>query len=149
MHAGDTPNWRQQPPRKGLTLTAALADHEVRVLGEGTELRRLFLILVDNAIKYTEPGSIHLTLSAEGEHLNVTVSDTGIGIEKVALPRVFDRFWRADKARSRPEGGASLRLSLASQVVQKHGGSISVESEIGRGSTFTVQLSDCFKVQPS
>ncbi len=125
---------------KGLALTADFPDHEIRVLGEATELRRLFLILLDNAIKYSEGGSIRLTLSSEGAHVNVNVRDTGIGIEEAALPHVFDRFWRADKARSRAEGGAGLGLSLASQIVQRHGGGISVESEIGRGSTFTVQL---------
>ena len=69
-----------------------------------------------------------------------TVTDTGIGIEPEALDHVFDRFWRADKVRSRAEGGAGLGLALASQIVERHGGSISVASEPGRGSTFTVQL---------
>jgi two-component system sensor histidine kinase BaeS len=68
------------------------------------------------------------------------VSDTGIGIEDAAVPHVFDRFWRADKVRSRAEGGAGLGLSLASQIVQRHGGTISVASELGRGTSFTVRL---------
>lgn len=126
--------------KKGLSLTATVPDDEVRVMGEATELRRLFLILADNAIKYTEAGSVHLALGSEGGRANVTVSDTGTGIEESALPHVFDRFWRADKVRSRTEGGAGLGLSLALQIVQRHGGTISVESEIGKGSTFTVQL---------
>jgi signal transduction histidine kinase len=134
---------------KGLALTADIPDQEVRILGEATELRRLFLILLDNAIKYTEAGSIGLGLLATGAHVIVKVGDTGIGIDKDALPHVFDRFWRADKARSRPEGGAGLGLSLASQIVQRHGGTISVESEIRRGSIFIVKFSECFKVQPS
>lgn len=125
---------------KGLALTTALPAGSLQVLGESTELRRLFLILLDNAIKYTEAGSIHLALSSEGQHVNVTVADTGIGIEKSSLPHVFDRFWRADKVRSRAEGGVGLGLSLASQIVQRHGGAISVESRIGQGSKFTVQL---------
>ena len=70
----------------------------------------------------------------------MAVRDTGIGIEQDALPHVFDRFWRADKVRSRSEGGTGLGLSLASQIVQKLGGILNVESEIGRGSKFTVQL---------
>ncbi len=125
---------------KGLKLTAALADREVWVEGEATELRRLFVILLDNAIKYTESGSIRVSLAADGRDVNVTVSDTGIGIEKAALPYVFDRFWRADKVRSRAEGGAGLGLSLASQIVERHGGVLTVESEFGRGSSFTVRL---------
>jgi heavy metal sensor kinase len=125
---------------KGLALNAPLPDDEIRVLGEGTELRRLFLILLDNAIKYSEAGSIQLTVSSQGTFVQVVVRDTGIGIEESALPHVFDRFWRADKVRSRAEGGAGLGLSLASQIVQRHGGAISVESEIGEGSSFTVRL---------
>jgi heavy metal sensor kinase len=125
---------------KGLSLSAVIPDRETHVLGEGTELRRLFLILLDNAIKYTESGAIRLTVSANDPHVTVTVSDTGIGIEDAAVPHVFDRFWRADKVRSRAEGGAGLGLSLASQIVQRHGGTISVASEPGRGTSFTVRL---------
>ena len=125
---------------KGLSLAANLTDDEVRVMGEATELRRLFLILADNAIKYTEAGSILLSLTSNSRHVNVTVSDTGIGIEEAALPHVFDRFWRADKVRSRTEGGAGLGLSLASQIIQRHGGTLSVLSDFGHGSSFTVQL---------
>jgi two-component system sensor histidine kinase BaeS len=68
------------------------------------------------------------------------VQDTGIGIAPSDLPYVFDRFWRADKVRSRAEGGTGLGLSLAQQIVLRHGGHVSVESELGRGSTFTVRL---------
>ncbi len=125
---------------KGLTLTATLPDSEVGVLGESTELRRLFVILLDNAIKYTEAGSVQLAITLNEPHVKVTVKDTGIGIEETALPHVFDRFWRADKVRSRAEGGAGLGLSLASQIVQRHGGAITVQSEIGKGSSFTVEL---------
>lgn len=123
---------------KGLTLEANLPGDTVRVLGEGTELRRVFLILLDNAIKYTEAGSIDLDLKAEGEWIQVIVSDTGIGIEEGALAHIFDRFWRADKVRSRAEGGAGLGLSMAWQIVERHGGHLSVESQFGKGSTFTV-----------
>ncbi len=125
---------------KGLTLHADLPCGEVKAPGDSTELRRLFLILVDNAIKYTEAGSVRLTLAPADSHVTVTVADTGIGIEPAALDHVFDRFWRADKVRSRAEGGAGLGLSLASQIVQRHGGSISVKSELDHGTTFTVQL---------
>jgi signal transduction histidine kinase len=134
---------------KGLSLTTALPDREVRVLGEATELRRLFLILLDNAIKYTEAGSIHLALSLDGPQVGITIRDTGIGIERAAIPHIFDRFWRADKVRSRAEGGVGLGLSLAAQIVQRHGGGISVESEIGRGTSFRVQLETAGDIQVS
>ncbi|MDR3727522.1 MAG: ATP-binding protein [Terracidiphilus sp.] len=126
--------------KKGLSLTATVPDDAVRVLGEATELRRLFLILADNAIKYTEAGSVHLALGSEGGRVHITVSDTGIGIEESAMPHVFERFWRADKVRSRTEGGVGVGLSLALQIVQRNGGTLSVESEFGKGSSFTVQL---------
>ncbi len=132
---------------KGLKLISSIPEEEILVNGDSTELRRLFLILLDNAIKYTETGSITVSVgprqergSEEERLVTVTVADTGIGIEGASLAHVFDRFWRADKVRSRAEGGAGLGLSLASQIVQNHGGSLSVESDLGRGSTFTVRL---------
>jgi heavy metal sensor kinase len=133
---------------KGLKLTPAIPEGEIQVMGDGTNLRRLFLILLDNAIKYTEAGTITLSLDLEDSLVRVVVADTGIGIEQEALPHVFDRFWRADKVRSRAEGGAGLGLSLASQIVQQHGGSILVESEPGRGSKFTVHLLSNSKEMP-
>jgi signal transduction histidine kinase len=115
-------------------------DKDIVVLGESTQLRRLFLILLDNAIKYTEAGSITLTLATDSSGVMVTVADTGIGIDPEAQLHVFDRFWRADKVRSPSKGGAGLGLSLAAQIVEKHGGAISLHSEAGRGSAFTVRL---------
>ena len=123
-----------------LTLTADLPEEELYVVGDSTELRRLFTILLDNAIKYTEHGSIRLALAAGEFEVIVSVIDTGIGIDPEARAHVFDRFWRADRVRSRAEGGVGLGLSLASQIVEHHGGTISVASESGKGSTFTVAL---------
>lgn len=125
---------------KGLTIEADLPDGPVDALGDITDLRRLFVILIDNAIKYTETGSIHVALAADDAQVRVTVRDTGIGIEKAAQEHIFDRFWRADKVRSRAEGGAGLGLSLAAQIVARHGGRIAVTSEVGQGSSFTVEL---------
>lgn len=134
---------------KGLALTANIPEHELRVLGESTELRRLFLILIDNAIKYTQAGSIHIALASQDSSVHLSVADNGIGIDPDALPHVFDRFWRADKVRARAEGGAGLGLALASQIVQRHGGLISVESKLGHGSTFLVQLPAAVPTQNS
>jgi heavy metal sensor kinase len=125
---------------KALILVAAFPVEEAPVMGDCEELRRLFVILLDNAIKYTEAGSITVTLKREDGLVKAIVADTGIGIEKDALPHVFDRFWRADKVRSRTAGGAGLGLSLALQIVRNHGGTISVDSEPGRGSKFVVEL---------
>ena len=125
---------------KGLALASSLPDKDISVLGESTQLRRLFLILLDNAIKYTEAGTISLALSTENSSVLVTVADTGIGIDSEAQPHVFDRFWRADKVRSRSEGGTGLGLSLAAQIVERIGATISLVSEPSRGSAFTVRL---------
>lgn len=125
---------------KGLELACLGAEDAVWVSGDGDGMRRLFLILLDNAIKYTEAGSIKLSACAEGSSVKVILADTGIGIEPASLPHIFDRFWRADKVRSRAEGGAGLGLSLAAQIAKQHGASIAVQSEVGKGTVFTVQL---------
>ncbi len=96
--------------------------------------------LVDNAIKYTDKGKITVTLRQEGAQAVMSVRDTGIGIPKEALPRLFERFYRVDKARSRGTGGTGLGLSIVERIVALHGGYIHVDSEVGHGTTFTVHL---------
>jgi len=125
---------------KGLELTMEIPEGAANVMGEGTQLRRLFLILLDNAIKYTERGAVRMALGCEGEDVVVWVADTGIGIEEAAAAHVFERFWRADKVRSRSEGGTGLGLAMAQQIVERHAGRIAVQSEPGKGSVFTVRL---------
>ena len=117
------------------------ADPGMQVRGNPDQLRQLVLILVDNALRYTPEGG-RVTVDAhrvDGSAL-VAVSDTGIGIDPEALAHVFERFYRADDARTRAFGGAGLGLSIAEQLVTGHGGRISAESTPGRGSTFTVTL---------
>jgi heavy metal sensor kinase len=125
---------------KSLELKVTLPERSVEIDGVESDVRRLFLILLDNAIKYTDQGTISITLVAEPAGASITVCDTGIGIDSSALPQVFDRFWRADKVRSRAEGGVGLGLSLASQIIQRHHGTIAVDSVLGKGTTFTVKL---------
>jgi two-component system phosphate regulon sensor histidine kinase PhoR len=97
--------------------------------------------LVDNAIKYTEPGGrIRIRVEGDPRRVCVRVSDTGAGIPERDLPRIFERFYRVDRARSRALGGTGLGLSIVKHLVQGQGGEIQVESEIGRGSTFTFSL---------
>jgi signal transduction histidine kinase len=104
-------------------------------------LRELLLILLDNAIKFTDAaGTVGLTLEADGGKAVVRVRDSGSGIPPEALPHLFDRFYRADKARSRTEGGAGLGLAIAKWIVEAHRGSIRVDSYPGTGTTFTVEL---------
>ena len=123
-----------------LSFTANLPDRPVSVLADKDALRRALLILMDNAVRYTVEGGVIVNLSTRDGHAIVSVADTGIGIAQEDLPQVFDRFWRADKARSRGEGGAGLRLSIARWIIDRHRGTIGVESELGVGTTFTIKL---------
>jgi heavy metal sensor kinase len=112
------------------------------VMADASHLKRLWLILLDNAIKYTaEGGSISVCWNAvSAEMLMCEVRDTGIGIAAADLPHIFERFFRADKARSREDGGAGLGLSLARWIVDAHRATIEVESTIGQGSVFRVAV---------
>ncbi len=103
--------------------------------------------LVDNAIKYSDPGrTIWIGVATEAGATGgagtvvITVRDEGCGIEAEHLPRLFERFYRIDKARSRKLGGTGLGLSIVKHIVQAHGGTVAVESEPGVGSTFTIRL---------
>lgn len=126
--------------KKGLQLDVRV-DGPVRVRGDEMRLRELLLILLDNAIKFTgAAGTVGLTLEADGGKAVVRVTDSGSGIPPEALPHVFDRFYRADKARSRAEGGAGLGLAIAKWIVEAHRGSIRVDSYPGTGTTFTIEL---------
>jgi signal transduction histidine kinase len=113
----------------------------LEVRGDADQLRQLVVILVDNALRYTpEGGSVRVDAARDDGSATVSVRDTGIGIDREALEHVFERFYRADDARSRASGGAGLGLSIAEQLVGEHGGRITAESTPGKGSTFTVAL---------
>jgi heavy metal sensor kinase len=124
---------------KEIALTYDLASESL-VEGDPTELRRLVTILLDNALRYTLAGRISVRVHNEHEGVLLAVQDTGIGIETELIPKIFDRFWRADKARSRGESGAGLGLSLASQIVRRHHGTIWVDSAEDQGATFFVRF---------
>jgi signal transduction histidine kinase len=120
---------------------AAEFDDPVVVRGDGEALRRLSFILIDNAIKYSaQGGRVQVGLGAVDGQAVISVSDSGIGISESDLPHVFDRFWRADKVRSRGTGGAGLGLSIARWIVEQHQGSIQVQSTPGQGSNFRVMI---------
>lgn len=112
-----------------------------QVIGSELSLHQALMCLIENAINYTdEGGTIELSCQVEGDELQIRVKDTGIGIGEDDLPRIFDYFYRADKARSRETGGAGLGLPIAKRIVELHLGRISVESRLGQGSTFTMHL---------
>lgn len=113
----------------------------IHMRGDRSKLSQVIYNLTDNALKYSpEEGEITVTLRKSGNQALLTVSDNGIGIPKEDLAHIFDRFYRVDKARSRATGGTGLGLSIVRQMVKAHGGTITVTSEEGQGSTFTVTL---------
>jgi signal transduction histidine kinase len=126
---------------KKLRIATDIDESELYVSGDLTLLQRLFFVLIENGVKYTpENGTVSVALRSSLDDAVIEVFDTGIGIAEEDLPHVFDRFWRADKVRSREMGGTGLGLSIAKWIVEKIGGSIQVESMLGRGSKFIVRL---------
>lgn len=113
----------------------------VRLSGDPDRLKELLLILLDNAVKYTpEQGLITLRLDRNGNRAQVAIHDTGIGIRAEDLPHVFERFYRADPARSSDPGGSGLGLAIARWIAERHGGSLAIASEPGKGTEATVSL---------
>jgi heavy metal sensor kinase len=126
---------------KQLEFREHIPAQAVWVRGDAASLERLFLILVDNAVKYTPPGGqVEVNLGTDDGFAIAEVRDTGIGISAEDLPRVFDRFYRADRARSRESGGTGLGLAIGRWIVEAHGGEVRVHSEPAKGSSFQVRL---------
>jgi len=127
--------------RKGVRLKLENNSPPIALSGDEELIKRMILNLLDNAVKYTpEGGEISLALARRNGHAEIVVHDTGIGIPEADQKRVFDRFYRVDKARSRALGGAGLGLSIVRWIVDVHGGEIRVDSAPGRGSKFVVEL---------
>jgi two-component system, OmpR family, heavy metal sensor histidine kinase CusS len=126
---------------RGVHVDLRLEAGTLPVNAHEPHLRRLLLILVDNALKFTPSGGrVKMTGSTDAREVTISVADTGIGIAPDDLPHVFERFWRADKVRSREAGGTGLGLAIAKQIAEQHGAHLGVQSEVGRGSVFTVRL---------
>jgi two-component system phosphate regulon sensor histidine kinase PhoR len=132
---------RPRAEARGQTMTLEADGADPAVLADEEALDQIFDNLVDNAVKYTpEGGSIRVGWRPEGDCLCVEVSDTGIGIPEADLPRVFERFYRVHKARSREMGGTGLGLSIVKHLVGAMNGSVRAASQVGKGTTFTVCL---------
>ncbi|MFQ5736592.1 MAG: sensor histidine kinase [Thermodesulfobacteriota bacterium] len=133
-------HFRGRAADKGIELVMGRCAPAV-VTGDTVRLSQLFFNLIDNAIKYTPGGGrVDLSLDVDGHDAIVKVKDTGLGVSEQDIPYLFDRFYRANKARSGDEGGAGLGLSICKEIAVAHGGSISVESAPGQGSTFITRL---------
>jgi signal transduction histidine kinase len=127
----------------GITVTSEIPSTPTPMAVDRHRIREMLLNLVTNAIKYTPPGgTVALALAQEDGSVVFRVTDTGIGIAPGDLPHIFDRFWRADPARSRTgdRPGTGLGLAITKWIAEAHGGSITVQSRPGRGSGFTVRL---------
>jgi signal transduction histidine kinase len=126
---------------KGVSIRLAVAQ-PTRGLwrGDPVRVRQVLYNLVSNAVKFTAEGAVNITLALEGGHLVITVSDTGLGIAPESLAALFDRFVQVDASTTRRFGGSGLGLAICRELCQLMGGSITVESEVGRGSVFTARL---------
>jgi len=142
---------------KNIKIETSNHHEEIHILGDSLRMRELFINLIDNGIKYSEEGGfLRITLSTEvhsrekspfslmereeTHYAKITILDHGIGIAKEDQEMIFNRFFRVDKARSREQGGSGLGLSICKWIVESHQGDITVESELGKGSSFTVRL---------
>jgi len=126
---------------KALIIKADLPLILPHVMGDRDRLEQVVVNLIDNAIKYTPSGGeVTITADAHGADVRVDISDTGIGIPADDISRIFERFYRVDKARSRALGGTGLGLAIVKHIIQGHGGRLEVSSELGEGSTFSFFL---------
>ena len=130
-----------QAKAKSIVLKLDLPTGLPKIKADEARFSQVMINLLDNSIKYTpEGGSVTVSARVVNDALQIDVSDTGIGIEEKDLPRIFERFYRVDKARSRELGGTGLGLSIVKHIVQAHGGHVWVVSELGRGSTFSFTI---------
>lgn len=126
---------------KGIQLTLEGDRSAIDVLGDKERLKQVMVNLIDNAIKYTQPnGRVIVSSGRMDGSVRISVSDTGVGIAQDHLPRIFERFYRVDRERSREAGGTGLGLAIVKHIVEAHGSTVEVQSEVGKGSTFSFML---------
>jgi two-component system phosphate regulon sensor histidine kinase PhoR len=114
---------------------------DVKVMTQELRLEQVFVNLLDNAVKFNRPqGEVRVEVRSAGKSACITIADTGIGIPSEDLPRIFERFYRVDKARSREMGGTGLGLSIVKHAIEQMGGTVSVDSRLGEGTSFTVTI---------
>jgi two-component system phosphate regulon sensor histidine kinase PhoR len=126
---------------KNILLDFNNSNSSLTIEGDPDRLKQVFINIINNAINYTPSGgNISITILNQQRHVAVLVKDTGIGIEKDEIPRIFERFYRVDKARTRNSGGTGLGLAIVKHIIEAHKGTIEVNSEVGKGTVFTIKL---------
>ena len=132
---------RARAESRGVTLTSALTPDLPEVTADHDRLEQILINLVDNAVKYTDAGG-RVTVSARAIDgvVEIAVADTGVGIPPADLPRITERFYRVDRARSRELGGTGLGLAIVKHLVIAHGGELTIESQPARGTTVRVRM---------
>ncbi len=134
-------DWKEKLSAKNLRAIVDLPSEALTLRADGTRLEEALHNLLDNAVKFShENGQIRLRATRCGSNVVLSVADNGLGIGKEHLPRIFERFYRADKARSRELGGTGLGLAIVKHIAQLHGGRVEAESEPGSGTAIRVVL---------
>ncbi len=136
--------FEKQARDKGIALSAGIPEGLPKALGDRDRLEQVVVNLLDNAIKYTPSGgSVDVKARSAGAEVIVEITDTGIGIPPNDISRIFERFYRVDKARSRELGGTGLGLAIVKHIIQGHNGKLTVQSTPGKGSTFSFSIKAC------
>lgn len=130
---------RSKAEAKGLAIDVQGPDR-LLIEANASQLSQVAINLIDNAINYTAEGGVNVIIQPEGDHVVIIVRDTGFGIASEHLPRIFERFYRVDKGRSRSTGGTGLGLSIVKHIVESHGGQVNVQSALNEGTTFFIRL---------
>jgi two-component system phosphate regulon sensor histidine kinase PhoR len=126
--------------KKNIQLLLGAVNEKLQLFGDKTKLKQVFVNLITNAIKYTEAGSVSILVEEKENFAIIIIRDTGIGIPTEDIPRIFERFFRVDKARSRSVGGTGLGLAIVKHIIEAHGSRVEVKSEQRKGSEFSFQL---------
>jgi two-component system phosphate regulon sensor histidine kinase PhoR len=125
---------------KNIRLIYQPVKENLQLFGDKNRLRQVFINLIQNAIKYTEAGQVEVLVEEENKFARIIIRDTGIGIPPEDVARIFERFYRVDKARSKAAGGTGLGLAIVKHILDAHGAKIEVKSEMGEGSEFSFRL---------
>jgi two-component system phosphate regulon sensor histidine kinase PhoR len=125
---------------KNIKIELGPVRDKLQLFGDKNKLKQVFVNLITNAIKYTESGSVTILVNEEENSGQIVIKDTGIGIPEADIPRIFERFFRVDKARSRSVGGTGLGLAIVKHIIEAHGSKVEVKSEAGKGSEFSFRL---------